>query len=64
MSQVREHNFSVSLDRFGAGAGQGLDARRPFSGVGGSTPAAGPAGRSSLMAQLFEDGTPGALSHE
>ena len=32
MSQVRVHNFSVSLDGFGTGAGQGLDA--PFGHAG------------------------------
>ena len=32
MSQVRVHNFSVSLDGFGTGAGQSLDA--PFGHAG------------------------------
>ena len=32
MSQVRMHNFSVSLDGFGTGAGQSLDA--PFGHAG------------------------------
>jgi hypothetical protein len=64
VSQVRVRNFSVSPDGFSTGEGQSLDARRPSSGLGGSTPAAGRADRASLMAQLFKDGTPGTVSHE
>jgi hypothetical protein len=64
VSQVRVRNFSVSPDGFGTGEGQSLDARRPSSGVGISSPAAGWADRASLMAQLFKDGTPGTVSHE
>jgi hypothetical protein len=80
VSQVRVHNFSVSPDGSGTGAGQSLDALpdlgqlsahrsaveavEGLSGVGGSTPAAGRAGRASLMAELLKDGTPGAVSHE
>ena len=33
MSRVRVHNFSVSLDGFGTGEGQSLDA--PFGHAGG-----------------------------
>ena len=33
MAQVRVHNFSVSLDGFGTGEGQSLDA--PFGHAGG-----------------------------
>jgi hypothetical protein len=64
VSQVRVRNFSVSPDRFGTGEWQSLDARRPSSGLGGFTPAAGRADRASLMARLFKDGAPGTVSHE
>ena len=36
MSQVRVHNFAVSLDGFGAGEGQSMDA--PFGHAQGRRP--------------------------
>jgi hypothetical protein len=52
VSQVRVHNFSVSLDGFGTGAGQSLDA--PF-GHAGTRLRLSAQGRHFLVTEILAD---------